>query len=188
MTRKTRSSIEEFGVRDLVDNLLEANATYEEIRKAVQDQAGHDVSVSALSRYRATWSSMRVRMQEAEKYVRVIAQTLTGRTDDQLGDASLHLLLSQGLKYLAGADEAFENADAVELGEMIVKAVKVQNEREKKMAESGVAKIDRPAFFLESMEFIVGFMKEKDPEGLKILARNFDDLMSAFKGKYAAAA
>lgn len=49
------------------------------------------------------------------------------------------------------------------------------------------AQIDKPAFFLESLEFIAGILKEKDPEGLKVLARNFDDLVGAFKARYAEA-
>jgi len=48
-------------------------------------------------------------------------------------------------------------------------------------------KMDRPALFMESMEFIAGFLKEKDPEGLKILARNFDGIVDAFKVKHAQA-
>lgn len=48
--------------------------------------------------------------------------------------------------------------------------------------------IDRPALFLEAMEFIAGYLKDKDPEGLKIIAVNFDGLIAAFKEKHAQAA
>lgn len=49
------------------------------------------------------------------------------------------------------------------------------------------ARVDRPALFLESLEFIAGFLKEKDPEGLKVIAKNFDGLIEAFKEKHAQA-
>jgi uncharacterized protein YjcR len=49
------------------------------------------------------------------------------------------------------------------------------------------AKIDRPALFLEAMEFIAGILKDTDPEGLKVLAKNFDSLIEKFKAKYAEA-
>ncbi len=57
---------------------------------------------------------------------------------------------------------------------------------QKERTESGV-RIDRPAFFLESVQFIAGYLKEKDPEGLKVMARNFDDIIDAFKRKHEAA-
>ncbi len=33
-------------------------------------------------------------------------------------------------------------------------------------AYNSLAKADKPALFMESMEFIAGYLKEKDPEGL----------------------
>jgi len=49
------------------------------------------------------------------------------------------------------------------------------------------ARVDRPALFMEAMEFIAGYLKEKDPEGLKVLAKNFDGIIEAFKVKHAQA-
>ena len=46
-------------------------------------------------------------------------------------------------------------------------------------------KIDKPALFMEAMEFIAGYLKEKDPEGLKAMAKNFDGIIEAFKVKHA---
>jgi hypothetical protein len=46
-------------------------------------------------------------------------------------------------------------------------------------------KIDRPAIFLEDLEFIASVLMSRDPEGLKILANNFDVLIEQFKAKYA---
>jgi len=45
--------------------------------------------------------------------------------------------------------------------------------------------IDRPALFLENMEWLAGQLKETDPEGLKVLARNFDELIIRFKAEHA---
>lgn len=47
------------------------------------------------------------------------------------------------------------------------------------------AKIDRPKIFLEDMEFVAEILKEIDPEGLKILARNFDIIIEKFKERHA---
>jgi transposase-like protein len=55
--------------------------------------------------------------------------------------------------------------------------------QEKKAVDA--PKIDRPALFLEDMEFIASVLKESDPEGLKILAKSFDVLIEQIKAKYA---
>lgn len=47
-------------------------------------------------------------------------------------------------------------------------------------AETGPT-YDRPRVFLENLQFIIGWLRENDPEGLKVLAESFDPLTSAFK-------
>jgi transcriptional regulator with XRE-family HTH domain len=51
--------------------------------------------------------------------------------------------------------------------------------------DSSASSIDRPKVFLEDLQFIAEHLKNTDPEGLKVLARNFDPLVMAFKAKYA---
>lgn len=45
--------------------------------------------------------------------------------------------------------------------------------------------MDRPALFIEHFRFIAESVKELDPEGLKILARNFDSIIARFKEQHA---
>lgn len=40
---------------------------------------------------------------------------------------------------------------------------------------------DRPAVFLENLQFMAAALKDIDPEGLKVLARNFDLIVTRFK-------
>jgi transposase len=42
---------------------------------------------------------------------------------------------------------------------------------------------DRPRVFLENLQFIAGWMRENEPEGLKVLAESFDALTLAFKAE-----
>jgi transposase len=58
-------------------------------------------------------------------------------------------------------------------------------EKKEKRQEGPALKIDRPALFMEAIEFIAAFLKDNDPEGLKILANNFDKLIETFKAKHA---
>lgn len=51
---------------------------------------------------------------------------------------------------------------------------------EPRAAETQV-EVDRPKLFLEDMEFIAGVLKEIDPEGLKVFARNFEVIVERFK-------
>ena len=43
--------------------------------------------------------------------------------------------------------------------------------------------VDRPRLFLEILEFIAEALKEFDPEGLKVFARNFDLLVDLYKSR-----
>lgn len=50
--------------------------------------------------------------------------------------------------------------------------------------EEAAPEVDRPRLFLENLEFIATYLKEHDPEGLKIFAHNFDGLVAAFKAQH----
>jgi len=65
-----------------------------------------------------------------------------------------------------------------------VRLENVAGKQEKKTGDG--PKVDRPALFLEDMEFIVSVLKEKDPEGLKILAKSFDFIIDQFKARHEA--
>jgi hypothetical protein len=41
--------------------------------------------------------------------------------------------------------------------------------------------IDRPALFLEHLQFVAETLKERDPEALKAIARNYDAIIARFK-------
>jgi len=67
--------------------------------------------------------------------------------------------------------------------------VRLQNAAAKdgrKTETAGTA--DRPRIFLENLEFVAGVLKDRDPEGLKILGKNFDLLIAEFKRNHEAQA
>ena len=45
--------------------------------------------------------------------------------------------------------------------------------------------IDYPKIFLENLEWLSKVLNEIDPEGLKVLAKNFDALIVRFKAEHA---
>ena len=57
------------------------------------------------------------------------------------------------------------------------KAIKV----DRKSTETREPDIDRPKLFLEDMEFVAETLKDVDPEGLKVFARNFETIVNRFK-------
>jgi hypothetical protein len=62
----------------------------------------------------------------------------------------------------------------------------VDRENQSMAAETlGAAGADLPRVFLENMEFVANVLKEIDPEGLKILAKNFDAIVNRFKDLHA---
>jgi len=54
--------------------------------------------------------------------------------------------------------------------------------------EAKEAEVDRPRIFLEDLEFMVGVLKEINPEGLKVVAGSFSTIVERFKERYAKAA
>ena len=58
-------------------------------------------------------------------------------------------------------------------------------DKKERKQEAVAPKIDRPALFMEAVEFIAGYLKDIDPEGLKVLANNFDGLITQFKERHA---
>jgi len=57
-------------------------------------------------------------------------------------------------------------------------------EKKERKTDGGAAKVDKPALFMESIEFIASYLRDTDPEGLKILAKNFDGIIAAFKERH----
>lgn len=59
-------------------------------------------------------------------------------------------------------------------------------ERAEAMSQTEVKPdIDRPVIFLEILEWLAKELKDLDPEGLKVIARNFDALIVRFKAEHA---
>lgn len=67
-----------------------------------------------------------------------------------------------------------------------VRVETVARQEDKPKAGIPASPTDRPRFFMETLEFIAGALKDADPEGLKVLARNFDLLVEKFKASHAA--
>lgn len=81
------------------------------------------------------------------------------------------------------ATEAAKDADPQKIFAFI--RLEALAEKKEKRQEGPALKVDRPALFMEAIEFIAAFLKDNDPAGLKILANNFDKLIEAFKAKHA---
>lgn len=54
---------------------------------------------------------------------------------------------------------------------------------EMQQMQTAVVGFDRPKFFLENLQWLIGWLKENDPEGLKVLARDIDAISLAFKAE-----
>jgi len=61
-----------------------------------------------------------------------------------------------------------------------IRLMRLAQDRERK-EDAKEPDIDRPKIFLEDLEFIAETLQEIDPEGLKVLARNFETIVQRFK-------
>lgn len=56
--------------------------------------------------------------------------------------------------------------------------------RRPEQSMKGPSSVDRPALFIEDTKFIAEVLKEVNPEGLKVLASSFDEIVSRFKAQH----
>lgn len=64
----------------------------------------------------------------------------------------------------------------------VARLEKLMEKREVKPEET-LPDVDLPKIFLENLEWIARALKDADPEGLKVLARNFDYLTDKFRAE-----
>lgn len=155
MARKARSKVESLGVQKLVDDLLSANATYEEIQRAVADASGQDISDSALSRYRTKWSERLARLDVARQEIDAVAKVLESRQESGapgVMDTITDLLKVKLLKPLADAEAEFDRSDLVDIARIVVslqrtsqrdEALRIQRDRLELMKERVVAAAEK---------------------------------------------
>lgn len=84
----------------------------------------------------------------------------------------------------AGSISAATMDALYKLGAMVRKWQEIER-AEAAAAQGPAVEIDRPKIFLENVDWLAKQLKDVDPEGLKVLARNFDALVVAFKAEHA---
>jgi transposase-like protein len=80
-------------------------------------------------------------------------------------------------------DEAIEKLDP----QLVYAAARLEAiaARQSKKDDAAALEVDKPAVFLEALQFIAETLKELDPEGLKVFARNYDEIVSHGKERFA---
>lgn len=180
-TRKAQSKVKGLGVQDLVENLLEANATYDEIRSAVKAACGEDISDSSLSRYRQQWSSHKRALEEAGKRIKSLVEVILANPTADLETAGHKLIMEQAIKKLAAAD--LNDADALEVAHLFYKGARLQAERE--AARRTAQAVDRPALYLDCLKEFTDYLSQHAPSALTALGETFDGFMDQIRKAHA---
>ncbi len=120
--RKTISKVDKLGVRDLVNQLFEANASYADITAAVAKETGEPISDSALSRYRKHWDAQRASEEAMEQQLDRLTAMLKADPDLDLKQGALALFWKKLIQRMADAEATFADADMVELSHLLLKA------------------------------------------------------------------
>ena len=155
---------------ETAENLyLHKNKTYEEISKIL------DIPVVTLQRWGADEKPDKTgkggygwRKQKLDYIKRKI-----GRRKE------LYLLKDQLIK------SAQDNSDPQAVYKLAALQRTIDAEEKGDQLEEKDQKIDRPQLFLEFMHDLVSFLKDRDPDGLSALEKNFDEFVGWAKQKYA---
>jgi hypothetical protein len=148
----------------------ECGQNLSETHRKMNGELGYVISRQSLHEWktRYDWEGRAARAEAEEKH-------LAEATSDE---ALLVVLLKQKKKY----EEYF---DSLELGKIDNQAVYGYNSILKTIVDirpkGEAAEIDRAKIFLENLKWIAQALQDIDPEGFKVLARNFDHLTVKFK-------
>jgi len=158
--------------------LLEESATYEEISQWCK-RRGFDISRSAVGRYGKAFFEAYQNIKRFEEQSKVIKS----KDGDSLTmeEAAGKLMVQKIMAALVNDD-----IDILEQNKIILAFASLQNanvRREKVKIQSDTT--DRPALFLEHLEWIIHKIQETDPEGFGVLARNMEFLTAKYKAEYA---
>lgn len=91
-------------------------------------------------------------------------------------------ILDEQMNYLEELSPAERNSQLIDT---MSKLGALVQRWEAASAQEGKSDIDRPAVFLENIEWLAKTLKDMDPEGLKVLAKNFDALILQYKAEHA---
>jgi hypothetical protein len=148
---------------------------YEEVADAVKELFPPPTpSLSQIKR----WAKMEGWRSRKEK-LRMKAMELEEGIDE-----FKKLLLDLCIAKLKSMKEGNLKIDSQTLFGMVQVGNMVSPKKMETTKEALAPDIDRPALFLEDLTFIANILKEIDPEGLKVFARNFDLFVARFKAKH----
>lgn len=129
-TRKSHSSIDEPEVKALVDDLLEANATYKDIINAVLMESGKVITTSSLSRYRQHWAARKASEEAMGQQLDRLTDLLKQNPDMDLKQGALALFWKKLIQRMAAADATFDDADMLDMGHLLIKATRLGQTKE----------------------------------------------------------
>lgn len=124
-TRKSHSSIDEPEVKSLVDDLLEANATYKDIINAVLMESGKVITTSSLSRYRQHWAARKASEEAMGQQLDRLTDLLKENPEMDLKQGAMGLLWKKLIQRMSAVDATFDDADMLEMGHLLIKATRL---------------------------------------------------------------
>jgi len=118
---------------------------------------------------------------------RVPGEDMDGWEKDRFQKRSVaERIMGLFLRELKAAEDMAEGSVSSATGDSLAKlgSLAVRWAEVERSASGKALDIDRPKIFLENLEWLARALQETDPEGLKVLARNFDQLTVKFKAEY----
>ncbi len=158
--------------------LLEKAYTYQEVSDWCK-QKGFDISKSAIGRYGKEFFEAYAKIKRFEDQSKAIKST---PGENLSMEEATGKLLTQKI----WASLLAEDIDILEQSKIISAFAALQNanvRREQTKIQSDTT--DRPALFLEHLEWIVKKVRETDPDGFNVLARNMEFLTAEYKAENA---
>ncbi len=124
MARKSASKIDKLPAasRELIDGLLEANATYAEIIAKVRAETQATVTRTGLSRYRTHWLARKTSEEAMAQQLDRLTALMKADPDVDLKQGALALFWQKLIQRMAAAEATFDDANLLELAHLLIRA------------------------------------------------------------------
>ena len=122
-------------------------------------------AVATIQRWsdRGEWKTIRSEYMDMDRYLR----------------RNMYTLRKKAMEMAVGAPDPQTIYAVARLETLTLRDKKEQAEN----GENGI-EVDIPKLFLDHMRFVIDYLKGNDPEGVKVLARNWDGIVGAFKEQH----
>lgn len=126
MQKKSKSKVDELGVRTLMEDLFAAGTEYKDIVRIIHEKTGETIAESTCSRAYHKWQREKMGAEAIEREVEVLMRALAGNPDLDIKKTVLGVFWAKVAQRFSQANMTFDRADALDMSHLLLKAFRTE--------------------------------------------------------------